>query len=199
MFLVLNEIKSNCIERRFLLAVGAAAFILGCIFSFVFKYDFGGADGAIFILNPNKYVAYVLSDDFGAVKLIFTRLAFGAALLGMAFLLGFNAYAVFLNYALIIYKAYSAMFYFKFFVAGFGFHGFVIFVFLIFAECVCTSFAVLLVVVNSFACSMCDERFNIKKRLAFFCASLLIILIFAVYEAIFISVIVRPFNLLVVV
>ena len=198
MFIVLSEIKNNLSERRFLIVLGIISCVIGVVFSFTFKYDFGGADGAVFILNPNKYVDTILGDNFSAVKLFFSRATLGALVLAVAFLAGFNSYTVFLNYALIIYKTYSVTFYFKFFITGFAFHGFVIFTFLIFIECLCATLAILLIIVNSFACSVCDEEFNIKKRLVFYAVSLLIIIIFALYEAIFISVIVRPFNLLII-
>lgn len=199
MFLVLNEIKNNCVERKFMIILGAAACVAGIIFAFIFKYDFGGADGAVFILNPNKYVCTVLGDDFSAAKLIFTRTAFGALTLAIVFITGLNSYTVFLSYALIIYKTYSAAFYLKFFVTGFAFHGFIIFVFLVFTECLCLSAAILLLMINCYDCSVCDETFNVKKRLVFFDASLFIVLVFSVYEAAFIAVIARPFNLLIIV
>ena len=94
---------------------------MGVVFSFTFKYDFGGADGAVFMLNPNKYVDTILGDNFSAVKLFFSRAALGALVLAVAFLAGFNSYTVFLNYALIIYKTYSVTFYFKFFMLNIDF------------------------------------------------------------------------------
>lgn len=198
MFLVFNEIKNNCMRLRFMIVLGAVACVLGVIFAFAFKYDFAGSDGAAFVLNPNKYVEMVLSGDFSAAKLIFARTAFGALALAVVFLAGLNSYTVFLNYALIVYKTYSVTFYFKFFITGFAFHGFIIFVFLIFTECLCLSAAILLLMINCYGCSVFDDAFNIKKRLVFFGASLLIIVVFAVYEAIFVTVIVRPFNLLII-
>lgn len=198
MYNFLCEIKTNFYQRKFLVILGVASCLLGIVLALFVKYDFTILKGRVFILNPIKYVEAILSEDFSGIKLLFSRLAFGFLLLVIVFILGINSYTVFINYSLIIYKIYSVVFYFKYFISCFAFHGFIIFFFLILLDGIFTCAAILLAIINMYSCSIEGEGFNVRKRTMLITASFIILLLFGMCEQVFIYVIIRPFNLLVV-
>lgn len=183
---ILNNFKKNTWIFYLSIIILVIGFIMGLFLALSNEVE-AAYNG--FILN---YFNTILKQDASTVSFLFKRIMSAILLLALVLLFSLNSVLFYLNFVILLYRAYILGLTAKLFVFGLGFNGVVFYLFLILTQSLLTSLSIIVYLLNTYS------SFKCKKSISFYLKCLilssLIATIGAIIEFVLLLVVFRPLN-----
>lgn len=183
---ILNNFKKNTWIFYLSIIILVIGFIMGLFLALSNEVE-SAYNG--FILN---YFNTILKQDTSNVSFLFKRIMSAILLLALVLLLSLNSVLFYLNFVILLYRAYILGLTAKLFVFGLGFNGVVFYLFLILTQSLLTSVSIIVYLLNAYSSLKCKK--SISFYLKCLILSILIATIGAIIEFVLLLVVFRPLN-----
>ena len=193
MKILINEIISNLKRSQIIVIIGVTVFILGIflgVFITLLEEVFEIHNTFLF----EYYNQILLLDAFG-VSFLIKRIFNSFLILLLVFLLSLNKYTFYLNFVVLFYRAFVLGLAGKLFITKILITGAIMFTFLIVIQALFLSLAIIIYMAIIYLKNNKIDDCTLKLMIKSFIISLIVAVVGAIVEFIFIITLFRPLNL----
>lgn len=189
---LLKEIKENLNKNFYLLVVGGIVYVLGVIIGLFLPS--GEVSSNLFLDYVNEYFCKIMSIESSPLSFMLTRILNAFLIILLTCLLLSNKYTFYLVFVIILYRGFIIGYTFIYFVLSLGFNGIVTYLFLVLIQNIIITFAILLLMINTYGkIYSCNQNY-IKILTAWASVSFAVCIIVAILEFLLIVCLFRPLN-----
>ena len=190
---ILLNIKQEVNKSQKVFVAGSVVFILGVILGLFLPSSQTVND--IFGDLAKNYFNSVFSVDASPIKNLFSRILTNALLIILVALFSLTVYTYFINFIIILYRGFILGLVFVVFIINLGFSGIITYLFLILANNIIVTIAIILfitLIYDSLICKTSNYTAVLIKNAIY---SFIVSLIGSVLEFLLLTCLIRPLNL----
>ena len=190
---LVNEVIFNLKRSKNLLLLGGIVFVLGLLLGFILNLN----ENIFIIHNDNMYLYYtkVFCSDKIGISLLIKRCLSVLLVLLLVALFSLNKYTIYLNFIVLLYRAFTLGVAGKIFICQMAITGAIMFIFLILVQALfmCISILLFIILIYNYMKKCGDMQINFILKT--YLISSIVAIIGCILEFLLIITLFRPLNL----
>lgn len=189
---IIRDIKQNLVDNFKILILSVVAYAVGVLLGLFLQGGETASDLAYDYVC--KFVNSTMSVDNSPFCTFALRLLNSFLIIGFIFLLCSNKYTYFISFLIILYRGFIIGYAFIVFAINMGFNGVITFLFVVLTQNIIITFAIALLLVNSFKKLFCGCNNYFKVSFYYSAISYIVAVLAAILEFFMLICVFRPLN-----